>query len=557
MKEEEEMLMLKEEEMMKDPWTRWLASTSDLKSLGSKESTQTYIAYIVDQGRRYRNGCPGCPEGSEACTESWMSFWLAGVVPDNVRTNVDILAAIRRSDYGSSISLPEVTTLKDARQQDIRVGDVVCLSTDDDDWYVVRRLHCSGTIVYSDAKNHHDGHAAAHHVLVVDDAWETSARRIEAAAGGYDLKLRRNATGWIRVLSRSGFETNIRERDLSSMSECTSSDSSELSSEPWAQDPPEDTQEELQEELQEEPQEPQEELQEDPQEELQEEPQEDSGCHAFRKGMVFHFTDPDFTDTERDPAAKYVICSTQVRHGKRLICFAPSVNGPLRFVDPTGRSKKDALQIVSLEDGAVLRKGKGGRGWWYIYKDGIEVCMRRPVAPTPKLKKLTRLSHDQRKRKRDQLDEEAGDQEREKDDVESNESRTREVRRLASRIKVASPRLKNGDWVTVTGNPLAGASAEKKAMDWRTHNDSITTVHGDFRIFVLVYEVGYCSRDGNTTITLLDSRGTLVSGGACVGTVHADLLRKVSRDHAFEISQNSLYGYDEWKEWCRIRNAVH
>ena len=275
--------------------------------------------------------------------------------------------------------------------------------------------------------------------------------------------------------------------------------------------------------------------------------------------MVFHFTDPDFTDTERDPAAKYVICSTQVRHGKRLICFAPSVNGPLRFVDPASRSKKDALQIVTLEDGAVLRKGKGGRGWWYIYKDGgIEVCMRRPVAPTPKLKNLKRLSHGQRKRNRDQLDEDAGDEDagdqaREKDDVESNESGTKELRRLASRIKVGSPRLKNGDWVTVTGNPLAGASAEKEAMDWRAHNDSITTARGDFRIFLLVYEVGYCSSDGTATITLLDSRGTLVSEGACVGTVHADLLRKVSRDHAFEISQNSLYGYDEWKEWFRIR----
>ena len=515
--------MLKKEEM-EDPWTRWLASTSDLKSLGSKESTQTYIAYIVDQGRRYRNGCPGCPDGSDACTGSWMSFWLAGVVPDNVRTNVDILAAIRRSDYGCSISLPEVGTLKDAFQRDIRVGDVVRLATDDDDWYVVRRLHCSGKIVYSNAKNRHDGHASAHRVIVVDDAWENSVRRVEADDGAAYLKLRCNATGWIRMLSRSGFETNVRERDLCSVTSSVT-----------------DSQENL------------ENLEEDPQE-LEEDPQEDAGCHdfEFRKGMVFHFTDPDFTDAERDPAAKYVICDTQVRHGKPLICFAPSVRGARRVLDPSSESKKDAFQIVSLDDGAVLRKSKGGRGWWYIYKDGIEVCMRRPEAPTAPTVKLERSTDDQRKRKRarDPLDEGTGEEKR-------FEPETREVRRLASRVKVASPRLKNGDWVTVTGNPLAGASAEKKAMDWRTHNDSITTVHGDFRVFVLVYEVGYCSRDGNTTITLLDSRGTLVSGGACVGTVHADLLRKVSRSHGFEISQNLLCGYDEWRKWCRTCIAAH
>ena len=195
--------------------------------------------------------------------------------------------------------------------------------------------------------------------------------------------------------------------------------------------------------------------------------------------------------------------------------------------------------------------------------------MRRPEAPTVNLE-LETPTDDQRKRTRvrDPMDEGSGGgtvedpgehkhKRRGTKEVERVGPETREVRRLASRMKVASPRLKNGDWVTVTGNPLAGASAEKKAMDWRTHNDSIATVRGDFRIFLLVYEVGYCSSDGTATITLLDSRGTLVSEGACVGTVHADLLRKVSRDHAFEISQNSLYGYDEWKEWCRIRNAVH
>ena len=185
--------------------------------------------------------------------------------------------------------------------------------------------------------------------------------------------------------------------------------------------------------------------------------------------------------------------------------------------------------------------------------------MRRPEAeaPTPKLERSTD-DQGKIKRKRDPLDDGTGGEtggehkRRGTKEVERVDPETKELRRLMSRMKVVSPRLKNGDWVTVTGNPLAGVRAEKKATDWRAHNDSITTVHGDYRVFVLVYEVGYSSRDGNTTITLLDSRGTLVSDGACVGTVHADLLRKVSRNHAFEISQHPLYGYDKWREWCSI-----
>ena len=478
---------------MEDPWTRWLASTSttsEIQLFGSKESTQAYIADVVDQGRRYRNGYPGSSDVSGTSTESWMSFWLKGVVPDNVRTNKDVLSAIRRSDYGCSISLPEVATLKDACQRDIHVGDVVRLDVDDDDWYVVRRLHCSGQITYSNAKNCHDGNAPAHHVLVVGDAWENSTRRVEAcgaaegASGSSDvyLKMRRNATGWIRMLSKSGFETNVRERDLF----CTGADSGDDSGDDSGGDSGDDS----------------------------------GGDSSGDSGGDSDDDSDDDSDTQEEDLQKNL--------------------------------QEDALEVSGCQEFEFRN----------IYKNGNEVCMRRPEAGAPTFT-LERSTDDQAemKRKRDPLDDGTGGEtggerkRRETKEVERVDPETKELRRLTSQIKVVSPRLKNGDWVTVTGNPLAGARAEKKATDWRAHNDSITTVHGDYRVFVLVYEVGYSSRDGNTTITLLDSRGTLVSDGACVGTVHADLLRKVSRNHAFEISQHPLYGYDEWRKWC-VRSIV-